>query len=260
MDCRVQAGVTRLSLNSELRATGNGGGLHSLTTHGNKLCHGTASALKELCVTNRQALAVPKEMELGLAQLAPCPVELHRLEHMLRAERAQNTIAQMALSQVERQLAEVRKDQSELMKGAGEAHAASEYEEEDTAAQLSATEEAFQIEQRSFEAERDELQSELNRLLLKRYQIEKIGRERNPSKIPTGWTFVDLPEEITPEAADAEYNELQEKEAELRELLELQTHREKEAHATRLWCEEQLNDIARILANAAAAKAKGKKK
>ena len=244
---------------AELKSTGNGGGLHSLTTHGNKLCHGTTSALKELCVANRQALAVPKAMEMGLAELAPCPVELHRLEHMLRAEKAQNTIAQMALSQVERQLAEVRKEQAELMKGAGEAHAASEYEEEDTKAQLASMSEAYQFEQREYEAERDELQAELNKLLLKRYQIERIGKERNPSKIPSGWGFVELPEEITAEAADAEYNQLKEKEEELLEILLLQTHREKEAHATRMWCEEQLNDIARVVANAKA-KAPAKKK
>ena len=70
---------------------------------------------------------------------------------------------------------------------------------------------------------------------------------------------MELPEEITAEAADAEYNQLKEKEEELLEILLLQTHREKEAHATRMWCEEQLNDIARVVANAKA-KAPAKKK
>ena len=103
-----------------------------------------------------------------------------------------------------------------------------------------------------FEAERDELTAELHALLGRRIQLEGLEPHRaHRTEL--------LPGMLEPQPIDAELRALRETAALRNDELEAQMARQRRAHATRLWCEEQLNDIAKVFANAKAKAAKNAK-
>lgn len=248
---------------------GSGGGeltrcrLYSLTVHGNKVSHTTCGALRELCHANKMSDAVPERTTTTIAQLASCEPALHRIDHLLVAETAANQKAQAALSEVEAQLADVRQRHATVNRTAGDAAANASHAAAAADALTAAAAATLATELSAFEAKKAELTAQLHALLARRHQLEGMAsssasRSSPPSnraaagfELPAGM--------VAPAPIDAELFALQSTLSKRQELLDEQLLRHKRAHATRLWCEEQLGDIAKVMAMAKA-KAKAKKK
>ena len=185
----------------------------------------------------------------------------------MTAERGRHAVAQMQLASIERNLADLRKSQAELIRTSSEAHAAAGYEEADHRSQLASFTEDLDRSAERYHEEHGRLEGELRELLARRRQLEALIMEGVSEHNPTGTPSPKkkairnpvqlMPGQPEPPPIDAELQALRDAEAEGREVLEAHLLREKRAHATRLWCEEQLSDIARVLASA---KKPGKKK
>lgn len=248
-----------------------GGKLLSLSMHGNQLSYATTGALRDLCATNRQENAVDGTTAAELEALAPVAPALHLVDHQLSQERAQNTIVQIQLSSIQRALAEVRTETADLLRASGESHTASGYEAAEAASLAEAVDAELSAGEAAYEAERSVLDAELRKVVARRWQLEQLIESKQPASPDTKRAAAKkraaaagnvslLPGQEVPGAMDAELRRLEQDEgAKLQELGE-QIRREQKAHATRLWCDEQLEDISRILAaakaKAAAAKAK----
>ena len=235
------------------------GGLAHLTLHGNQLSYSTVSALRDVTQRNRQTATVAGDTTAELEELAPCEPALHRVGHQMTAERGRHAVAQMQLASIERNLADVRKSQAELIRTMGEAHAAASYEEAEHHTQLAVFTEELDRSAARYQEERGRLEGELLDLLSRRRQLEVVimeASEQNPGATPSPKKKAIrnpvqlMPGQEEPPPIDAELIALREKESEGREVLEAHLFREKRAHATRLWCEKQLSDIARVLASA----------
>ena len=234
---------------------GGRGGLHSITVQGNQMSYATISGLKELCLANRQSEAVSADVTKGLMELAPCAPALELIEHQLTAERAQHGVAMMQLGAVEKSLAEARMELHTLLAEASAQHATATAEEADALQQVAAVAADREREEAQYEEERATLEAEVNQLLSRRSQLERLDRSprargRKPIELPPG-----VPE---PPPLDEQLQALLEQEREKADLLNEQILRDKRAYYTMLWAEKQLDDINDVIARAKAkAQAKG---
>jgi chromosome segregation ATPase len=232
-------------------------GLRSISVHGNKLSYATVAALREACQANKRVDGVDASMSKTVEELAPCEPALAAVEHQLNAERAQMAVAAMQLSGVERQLAELREEQSKEGKERAQLHAAAASEVEAADRHTRGLAEAMEAERVAYEEEKAKLEEELRALLARRSQLERL--DRSPPR--PGRKAVELAHgQELPPALDEKLTELRDAGDLKEEELASQAMREKRAYANVLWAQQQLDDIRRVVGQAkqAATAKKGK--
>ena len=139
---------------------------------------------------------------------------------------------------------------SDAMHAGGEAKMAAELEVGDAAEVLDGYTSEMGSEQAAFDADRAALEEEVRALVARRWQLERLLDEKSPGQQRTRASL--LPGQEEPPPIDLALTALRETEREMGGKLDEQTLREKRAHATRLWCEAQLNDIAKVIDESAA--------